>query len=585
MVKNATKIRQRTSVAWLLLATAFFLLSLRAVTPYDIWYLLLAGEKFLQTGAVPQQEFFLYPGYGTPQLFGGWGYGVLAELARRAGGLIGLSLFNAALWTSCLLLAVAAMRERAGLRLNQPFTQLDFGALLLTLVAVYPLLLDRTAFRPEVMTYILWLLAYLLLERGRTRHDFAQAWLVVPALAWLAAWLHTAAALFLPLLAAFMAETVLEPERQTATMRLRAALPWLGAIAASAVLPTLNPNGVAQVYANLSNIFPSAWAGAAALQPGSTFQQTPLYNLEYLPFWQLPHLYPLYAQATGLLLILLLFARRRPHLMLSVLPFALYALLHARGLGLWGLAMLVPFGALLQELTHRFLATQPRSVAAAPRPQAPRENYALPVGLLSALFAGIIMQNGGWSWPQAQPPHAALMQSLRESLPAGGHVFTEYHLGAVTAWSLGERYRVALSAHMLRPNQAAEQHYTRLMLLQDGWQDELWQHEVKAAVLDIVALYGGQIMPLPRHLVYNAGWRLVAVSGATAAFVRTPASDMSVSDHLAALRNYWQVVARFPSASTADRALAHQRLTQLEQKQPETEIWREAVELEARQSP
>lgn len=577
MVKNATKIRQRPAAAWLLLALVFFLLSLRAVNPYDIWYLLLAGEKFLQTGTVPQQEFFLYPGHGAPQFFGGWGYGVLAELARRAGGLIGLSLWNAALWTACLLLGVAAIRCRAGVRLSQPFSGFELAALLLALVAIYPLLLDRTAFRPEVTAYILWLLAYALLERGRAHQNFSRALLAVPLLAWLAAWLHTAAALFLPLMFAFMIEALHRQWREEKsagnTARLRNVLPWLSAMLATALLPILNPNGATQVYANLAAFLPASWTGVNVLAHGTVFQQTPIYNLEYLPFWQLPHLYPLYAQATGLLVILLSLSRRRLQVTLSVLPFALYALLHARGLSLWGLALLVPFGALLQEWAQR-LATR--------RAATTQESYAMPISLLFTLLAGIAMQGGGWSRPRAEPPYAELTQQIRTALPEGGNIFTEYHLGAVTAWSLGENYRVSLAAHMLLPNPAAEQHYTRVMLLQDGWQAELQQYAVKAAILDIVALHGGQIMPLPRRLVYDSAWQLVAVSGTTGVFLRQPADTIPVSERLAALQRYWHAVAKAAGVSTADRSLAAQRLFLLKSNKAEGLRWHHARELETR---
>lgn len=574
MVKNATKIRQRPPVAWLLLALAFFLLSLRAVNPYDIWYLLLAGEKFVQTGTVPQQEFFLYPGQGEPQLFGGWGYGVLAELARRAGGLVGLSLWNAALWTACLLLGVAAIRCRADVRTSQPFSGFELVSLLLTLVAIYPLLLDRTAFRPEVTAYILWLLAYALLERCRAHQNFSRALLAVPSLAWLAAWLHTAAALFLPLLVAFMVEALCqqwhESKNTANAARLRVLLPWLGAMLATALLPILNPNGAAQVYANLAALLPASWAGGDVLAHGTVFQHTPIYNLEYLPFWQLPHLYPLYAQAAGLLVILLSIGRRRLQVALSVLPFALYALLHARGLALWGLALFVPFGALLQEWAQRL----------ASRHADKRESYAVPIGLLMFLLAGILAQNGGWSWPRARPPHAELMQAIKNALPGGGNIFTEYHLGAITAWSLGSEYRVALAAHMVLPNPAAEQHYTRVMQLRPGWQEELHSHGVKVMVLDIVALYGGQVMPLARHLVYDADWRLVIISGTTVVFMHQPSQEISPNGRLAALRQYWRVVADFPSASAADRTLALQRLGQLEATASDALRWRAAQQLE-----
>lgn len=42
----------------------------------------------------------------------------------------------------------------------------------------------------------------------------------------------------------------------------------------------------------------------------------------------------------------------------SILPFTFYALLHARGLSLWGLAMLVPFGAFLLEWIPHFLTNK-----------------------------------------------------------------------------------------------------------------------------------------------------------------------------------------------------------------------------------
>lgn len=123
------------------------------------------------------------------------------------------------------------------------------------------------------------------------------------------------------------------------------------------------------------------------------------------------------------------------------------------------------------------------------------------------------------------------------------------------------------------------------MLLQDGWEVELQRKAVKAFVLDIVALYGGQFCPLARRLAYDSEWYLAAVSGTTGVFLRLPKQGMSAHDRLVALKRYWRVVADAPTVSAADRSLAQHRLSQAEKLAGDELAWRLAQETETTQPP
>ena len=99
---------------WLALAGGVFAGAMRSMDDADIWFQLLAGRYALDVGVVPKTDFFLYVGTQAAQQFGGWGFGVLYELAIRAFGWPGASLLNSLIWTLAFGFAIRAAMLRAG---------------------------------------------------------------------------------------------------------------------------------------------------------------------------------------------------------------------------------------------------------------------------------------------------------------------------------------------------------------------------------------------------------------------------------------------------------------------------------------
>ena len=55
----------------------FFMLSLRQLLDYDVWFQLLAGQEAFRTMSVPKTEFYVYSALGEPAVFVGWLWGLV----------------------------------------------------------------------------------------------------------------------------------------------------------------------------------------------------------------------------------------------------------------------------------------------------------------------------------------------------------------------------------------------------------------------------------------------------------------------------------------------------------------------------
>lgn len=540
-------------LVWCAFGLLMFAVMLRPVSPQDIWFILLMGSKTLETLAVPQQQFFLYTADGDPELFGTWGFGVLMELARRAMGLYGLVFLNALLWSGAYLFAFMAIRQRLGRDLKLPFSLAEIVGIALVTLLLYEAVLHRSWMRPEVTVFLTWAAGCYLMESARRRGCFRSALIIYPLIVWAEAWLHTAGTVLLVPLLAYGAERIFgllrtsPPGKRLHTLG-RALLPWALSLCAALILPVINPNGLPQVYAQLDMFLQvltekkGLISGQEIANPGLPLAESLLYNIEYLPAWKWPPLYRLYCLLISVGICLLLMERRRLVNCLCILPMALFALLHIRGIGLFAWALLIPFGVTLIELTTLVVAHLCQS-----RPKA--VIFATPILVLTLMVAvgGLFVLTTKEQLLARFPltmPLAQGMAPILANYPDGGNVFTEMHLGAITAWTLGTKYKVSLSAHVIKAPPQLTQHIATVTFVRSGWEEELGRHKVIALLSNINDLVDGRIKPLVLRLAYHHEWTFSASEENVATFIRRQAgaAPLSTAAQLDQLRRYWENV-------------------------------------------
>lgn len=532
---------------WLSLTLMLGLPFLRQPQDPDIFFQLLAGSQVLDHGRVPHQEFFLYAGSQAPQVFGGWGFGLLHEAGVRLLGMPSLSLLNGAMWASVFLMGLAAVRARQGMAVRARFSWQEIAGLLLAAVLVAQAFFPRSVMRAEVTLYMAWMASVWAFEVSRRRPRAVLHLWLTPLLAWVLAWLHTGGFVMLALPVLFAAQRVAD----LGWSRFRATEGWahLASGAAVALLPVLNPNGGFQVYAHALGL----WAGLAG-QAGPTGPVI----MEYLPLW-----HPVAADQwlpAGLLALGLLVtaavtqARRWPDVLLMLLALAL-SLAHVRGLGLVAMVTLVPLGASLCAWLNR-----PGS--------GPGLAVGLPVAGCLAMASGLALLAGGCGHPSwgvqrdgADYQGREIMSALAKDSPQGGRVFANELYAAELVYRLGPGFKVPHAGHLLLPNPESEQHFVRVQRGDPGWREDLDRHQVSHVIMRSV--WDGAVMPQADALSSDPHWVILAGSGPDLLYKRLPPGrGLDPASAKAQRWNFLRHVLQLAQLSQ-DGALARWALTRL----------------------
>ncbi len=216
---------------WILLLTVAALCIATSVTfpiyDPDVWQHLAVGRWIWQAHALPHQEIWTWPTYGTPAVTPSWLFRVLLWPAWAVGGVAGLEAWR---WVTTLVtfavLGLTARRMGAG------------GTATVVLLVVAALIWrQRSMVRPETLTAILLALELWILECRREGLRDDTPWLV--PLLWIWVQAHVSFVFGFAVLAIYAADASLGPRRS-----FRPAL----ALAAAAAVAFLNPYGSGLVW-------------------------------------------------------------------------------------------------------------------------------------------------------------------------------------------------------------------------------------------------------------------------------------------------------------------------------------------------
>jgi hypothetical protein len=503
--------RERAGIAapawWVGIALFCAALSLRPVNDTDVWFQLLAGRYALGHGSVPHHEFFLYTaGAGAAQLFGGWGFGLLGELAVRLAGFAGLGAYNALLWATALLLGLLAA-QRASDDGEQVRGRVD-GALAaglsIALLVAYQGFLHRSDLRAEVTLYLAWMAATLLFEAARHDAGLKRALAAFPLLCLGLAWLHTTVLLMLPLLASYALRRWLR--RQQEPLQARELAWWAASALASVTLPLLNPNGAPQVFAQLGS-----WTGMGA---GGNAGSETLVNLEYLPLLDpsSAFMWPALAVlAIGSGVWLVLAGPARWPGLVAIAPMVVMAFQHRRGVGLWAMALLVPLACALVKAFRQ-------------RPAGKRLPTTAIAAACLALLGLSVFPTSRWGIGLAGDNlrDSKTLAALKQNLPEGGNIWAFDGIAPQIPYFLGESYKIAYAGHMVIRHPDAVRHYTAVMDTAPGWEKELGAHGVSMVVATDMVLPDNRLVPIAWRLGWHPQWRLVAIDRQLLVFQRRP---------------------------------------------------------------
>ena len=502
---DSTLPRWAALLVWGGLAVWLTVLFLRPLAG-DIWFHLLAGRYALDHGAVPHHEFFLYEVVGLPQTFTGWGFGLLAELAIRAAGAPGLSIFNGLLWSMalCLGLWAAARACDAAQGRKGALDPARLAGFALALLVVMQGFISRSVIRPEVTLYLSWLGIAVLFEAYGGDRRVWRALLGLPLASWALAWLHTTSPILMALWAGYA--LLRWNERGARPLSLREMACWIASALGTLLLPLFNPNGLDQI---LLQVQVSTGIGAEALPDVTAVgEYLPLWHANSRPFWPAAAVL-----AAGTVVWFVTAGRRRWSELVLIAPMVVMTLAHRRGIGLWAMALFVPLArALSLALGHRLA-------------HAVNGLYAVALAAVAAM-SGAMLSSGLWSLGGLADRYASslMLHTLEQQLPAGGNVWAMDVLGPELSYILGERIKVPYSGHMSHPHAAVLRHYDQVLNASAGWEQALQTYDVRVVGVTSQLLFPtARLVPLAHALARHPQWQLVGIDRQLMVFVKRPA--------------------------------------------------------------
>ncbi|UCH82184.1 MAG: tetratricopeptide repeat protein [Nitrospiraceae bacterium] len=170
---NIDKNRSSEHAVFFLCIVYGFLLALRQIENFDIWWHLKSGEMIVNTFHIPQKEMFSHTIPGALRVPHEWLSQVLFYISFKTGGLAGLGIFAAVIIS--LTAAITWMRGR----------RMGSNMWVLAGILMWVLLIARLRFmtRPHIFLFLLAGVLLFLLEQYDRKGKRIFAWLTIPCMA------------------------------------------------------------------------------------------------------------------------------------------------------------------------------------------------------------------------------------------------------------------------------------------------------------------------------------------------------------------------------------------------------------------
>jgi hypothetical protein len=473
-----TKNVKDAPVVALLIGFALFWFSDSAADP-DLWGHVRFGQDIVRTGLVRQQDVYSYRTAGQLWINHEWLSEVIFACIYDARGPAGLIVLKAL--TSLLILALSyAHLRRRGLEAYP-------SALLLMLVSV-PYHLGLNTVRPQLFTYLLFLLLLLVLEG--TRADLSWRVGLIPAI--IAAWVNLhggfmAGAGVLGLWGAFRAVAwVRNPARRLAELAI---LGLLGLGCGLAMC--LNPYG----YALLDFLLRTATVPRPEISEWTPMVLTSLPGALFL----------------GLLALGIagLAASRRPRRPEAIAVLSITAALTMqanRHYPLFALALIVGAGEHLADALRRVRPA---------RPSTPGRTRAVLALLAGILFA--VSSRAHWTCIRIDPfyfPYPARAVDFLARSRVHANLAVPFTWGEYVLWHLGPRVKVSIDGR--RETVYSEETYQQTLDFQRG--TGAWDALLESSATDLVLAPQGS--PTSNLMVGRKGWVAVRQDSFCVLFAR-----------------------------------------------------------------
>ncbi len=453
---------------------------LQQINDPDIWFQLSIGREIFKLGAIPAQEFLVYPNLGLPGAFHEWGYGLIFFLVHKVGGFWGMSILNAVLGSLVFWLLLRATGRRP---LANPLH-------LLVLFAVIYWMEFRLVYRVEIVLYLALAAEILLLERFLLSRNWR--WLApIPVIGLLLTQAHPSVIFLVAVLGMYGLQIIWQC-RKNRSDAIRY-LAWFALCGlATLLLAILNPYGLTQV------LLPFSFVGE---------QRVTRIVTEFLPSLVSPLKWHFLSLLALSIIAVAVNRKRRVVDILLLLVFGLLAYRYVRNIGLFALLMYVPIAQGLTDLACNLRDRLGWASAPARLTQVQWLSWGLII-VLAVWFSASRITLSRWGAgpePGLFPETAA--RFIRDTHPPG-RIFNQYELGGYLGWALQGDYQVSVDGRHYTANRALALH-TAVTYARPGWQTALDRYDVNTIIIKATRSYEAQMIPLVQMLANDPKWLLV----------------------------------------------------------------------------
>jgi hypothetical protein len=486
---------------------------LQKITDPDIWFHLAIGREIFSLGALPMQEFLVYPNADLAGAFHEWGYALLYYLIHQSAGFWGMSIVNATLCTLAFWFLFRATGPRP---LANPV-----NIILLLMVVLW--MEFRLVYRVEVVLYLalaceIWLLECFL------RHRDWRLLTPIPLIGLLLSQMHPSVIMLLIVLGAYALQITWEHRKNRQLLvRFMSWMALCGAV--TLLLAAINPYGWQQV------VLPFTFAQE---------KRVTHYVSEFLPSLISPLKWQFIILLTLCITAVAANRSRRLVDLLLLLGFGYLAYKYARNIGLLALVMYVPGAHGLTDIVQNVRS----------RPGTTNGNGGTRIIELS-MWAVVVML-AVWSfnarishprWGAGIAPGVFPETTARQinDIQPAGRIFNFYDFGGYLAWVLNGKYQVSIDGRHYIANRAFALH-NAVTSGRPGWQRALDRYDVNTIIMPGVRGYEAQLIPLARILVDDPNWLLAGREEKALLFFRKGSVPRLPAEFYLPKREIWKQV-------------------------------------------
>ena len=589
-LKNSIKLiaSSRFFYLWvsLILFLFTFLISIRPVADFDIFFQMLIGKETLDNFQIPREEFYIFPALGERAHFSGWAFGVLYHIAYTLNGFKGMSILNALIWGLALFFILKAALIGAKNKIGV------LGSIIVSLFAlafVYADFIPRTLMRAESTLFLFWAISiYIYAKLNKKLYELKDVpsfvnykglklndlkenpWTILiltfPVFAFILSWVHTTAIFMIFFLFAILFNisgkkilNLMNKNKINVVDGWQIIIPC--AIICCIIMSLLNPYGLTQGLPHIEALINRISSPDNGSSAGSG--SVGMINVEYAKVLDTGQANAFIIYFIVSILVIFINKGRRLFDAMILITMASLAYLHSRNMGLFAFSLIEPLAVSLSIIVA--LIKEKIILKLLKEKSIYLFLLLIPIFFTLTIFSiykqSTNSQMGLGAGIKDEMFPVGCIEELNKRYPDGTNVFNFHHLGSYISWASNGKLKSTIDGHFTAPTKAWGVYTDLYFSKKDDLIKKLDRNEIKAAILPSIVPFVAGYVPAAAYLFQSSDWKIINQDKSGLCFVRlnkNESKDSSLNNNL-----YWQNVkdlsARIFKTASFDADVAYKK--------------------------